>query len=265
MHDLCDMHLVYLGHNTYGKLREKSAITPSIEVTQDMVNARLNRISSLHRIVDSLKTTANTNQLPMSGLVETAADGDLDEMPTVGTLEPIASSDAKHTNSVLSISSTKNSPKVPRLVETMNRLDDEKTKPMLELPLGKTTSTTMVTASGSTPLSVPATSPVLRGLTMLSQSSLVSAGMPLHNPDSVVACRLDATAAVLDRSSQKLPVGDLVSMAVDTSRVLPVPKLCDLSYSIVSRHNLLHLSSTPTGKGEKLTQPWIKRIQTLLC
>ena len=49
IHDLCDMHLVYLGHNTYGKLREKSAITPSIEVTQDMVNACLNRISSLHR------------------------------------------------------------------------------------------------------------------------------------------------------------------------------------------------------------------------
>ena len=76
IHELCDMHLVYLGHNTYGKLREKSTIPPMIEVTQDMVNARINHISSLHRIVDSLKTTVNTttitiNQPSLPRLVET--------------------------------------------------------------------------------------------------------------------------------------------------------------------------------------------------
>ena len=111
------MHLVYLGHNTFGKLREKSAITPSIEVTQDMVNAHLNHISSLHRIVDSLKTTANINQLSMPGLVETApspvTDGDVDETLSVSTLEPIVSSNSEHTNSVLSTPLTKNSPIVP--------------------------------------------------------------------------------------------------------------------------------------------------------
>ena len=48
IHELCDMHLVYLGHITYGRLHDKSTISPMIEVTQDMVNARINRISSLH-------------------------------------------------------------------------------------------------------------------------------------------------------------------------------------------------------------------------
>ena len=115
IHDLCDMHLVYLGHNTYRKLREKSTITPSIEVTQDMVNACLNRISLLHRIVDSLKTTANINQPIMPGLVKTVSSPvkDVDETLSVSTLEPIVSSDAEHMDSVLSTPSTKHLPIVP--------------------------------------------------------------------------------------------------------------------------------------------------------
>ena len=259
IHDLCDMHLVYLGHNTYGKLREKSAITPSIEVTQDMVNARLNCISSLHRIVDNLKTTANINQLSMPGLVETVADGDLDEVPTVGALEPVAGGDAEQTNSVLSISLTMSSPRVPRLVEMVNRLDDERTGPVLELPLGKSVSTTVVTASGSTPLSVPTTSSALQGLAMLSQSSPVGAGVPMHDTDSVMAYRPDTTAVVLDKSTQKQPTSDRVNMAIDTSRIQPVPKLCDLSYSIVSHHNLLDPSSTPTGQRRKINSTMDKK------
>ena len=123
---------------------------------------------------------------------------------------------------------------------------------MLELPLGKTTSTTMVTASKSTPLSVPATSPVLQSLTMLAQSSLVRAGIPLPDPDSVIAYRPDTTAAVLDKSTQKQPISDLIDTSIDTSHILPVPKLCDLSYSVVSCHNLLDLSSTPTGQMGKI-------------
>ena len=99
---------------------------------------------------------------------------------------------------------------------------------------------------------------------MLAQTSLVRAGIPLPDPDSVLPYRLDTTAAVLVKSSQKQPVSDLINMSTDTSHICSVPKLCDLSYSIVSRHNLLDLSLTPTSQMGKMNSTVEKKDQDII-
>ena len=75
---------------------------------------------------------------------------------------------------------------------------NEKTVPSLELPLGKAATTTMDTVSNMTFSVVPATTTdVLQSLTMLAQTLLVRAGIPLPDPNSVLSYSLDTTAAVL--------------------------------------------------------------------
>ena len=230
IHDLCDMHLVYLGHNTYGKLHEKSTITPSIEVTQDMVNARLNCISSLHCIVDSLKTTASLKQPSMPGLVETDSSSvkDTDDTLSVSTLEPIFSSDTEPPDSVLSLPSTTSSTNVPHLVEILDssHLDTENMEPNQELLFGSVVGHTTKTTSTTTSLVM------LQSLTMSAQTTLVKAGMPLPDPETVIPYSTNSMATVLVRTTQPQPA---VSDQANTGTSHSVPKLSDLSYAIVLR------------------------------
>ena len=100
---------------------------------------------------------------------------------------------------------------------------------------------------------------------MLAQTLLVKAGMPLPDPESVVPYSPDSTVAVLVKMSQQQPVvSDLANTCTDTSCSCSVPKLSNLSYAVVSRHNLLDLSSTSTSPMENLNSTLDKKDQDII-
>ena len=73
VHELCDLHLVYLGFHTYGELKPKTDILhqPSTfhypaRITDKMVSDRIRKIESLNRIVDSLRFQAEPKSKPKS-------------------------------------------------------------------------------------------------------------------------------------------------------------------------------------------------------
>ena len=144
--------------------------------------------------VDSLKTMASLKQPTMPGLVETNSSSvkDTEDTLSVSTLEPIFSSDIEP-DSDLSVLSTTSATNVPRLVETSEtfRHDTEHMEPVLELLFSS--------AAEPNPEITPiTTSPImLQSLTMLAQTSLVKAGMPLPDPESVIPYSINSMAAVL--------------------------------------------------------------------
>ena len=276
IHDLCDMHLVYLGHNTYGKLREKSTITPPIEVTQVMVNEQLNRISSLHRIVDSLITAASSKQLPPPQLVETgiSSEKDPDDTVSVSTLEPIFSSDTEPSDLMTSSPSRTSSPNVPQLVETLNINPDLSINSFTALVSESLVSNNLSLSVMSTSLATPrvpglvemldvsripfatsvagpiaetapttASSTTLQSLCMLAQSTLVNAGIPLLDPETIRPYNEHSNAAILVRKPHP--------EVIERTNTFTVCKLCDLSYAVVSHHNLLALTSTSTEQRQE--------------
>ena len=100
---------------------------------------------------------------------------------------------------------------------------------------------------------------------MLAQTSLVTAGMPLPDPESVVSYSPDSTAAVLVKTSQQNSVvSDHTDTGTETAQSFSVPKLSDLTYAVVSHHNLLDFSTTCSGETKRANPVTDKQDQDII-
>ena len=174
----------------------------------------------------------------------------------MSTLDPIISSVAESPEPVLSMPSTTVPPIVPRLVETPILLDTEIPQNMGKAALPTT---------NVTPKLTPPVLPVLQSLTVLTQTLLVTAGMPLPDPESVVSYSPDSTATILVKTLQQNSlVSGRTDTGTETAQSFSVPKLSDLTYAVVSRHNLLDFSTTCTGETKRANLVTDKQDQDII-